>query len=378
MRLSVITKYIGLSLLMVAAFMFISAAVGARYGFDDSFYPLLYSGIITGILGAFPSIFVRKAKKLSTKEGFFIVVGAWVMACLMGMLPYLLIGGDFNVVNSLFESISGFTTTGASIVSDIEALPRGILFWRMSTAWIGGIGILVLFSLIVPSSEGNDNVLAGSEISDIARSSAKMRSRPFVISMAITYVVLTVFTIIMLLFCGMGWFDATTHAMSACSTCGFSTRNASIADYSSTAVEIVLIASMALASIRFILLSQCFTRSGLKRFRHSQVTMFFLGTLVGGTILITVSLLANNAGNAGECLRMAAFQTASIFSTTGFATEDTNLWPPMAKSLIVLGSFVCGCSGSTSGGIKCDRLMSLGNSSRRRYVNCIPRTGFTA
>src|SRR5574344_978144 len=137
MRLGVTVKYIGVSLLWVAAFMFISAGVSAIYGMDDGFWPLIVSGCLAGALGAFPSIFVRGKIKLKREEGFYIVVGSWTLASILGMMPYLMYGGEFTFTNALFESVSGFTTTGASILNDIESLPHGLLFWRMSTAWIG-------------------------------------------------------------------------------------------------------------------------------------------------------------------------------------------------------------------------------------------------
>ena len=179
MRIGVTVKYIGTSLLCVAAFMFISAGVSAIYGMDESFWPLIVSGTLAGLLGAFPSIFVRDKARLNREEGFFIVVGSWTLASILGMIPYLMYGGEFTFTNALFESVSGFTTTGASILNDIEALPRGLLFWRMSTAWIGGVGIIALFSLLLPASQGNDNRLTGVEMSQIARSSVHLSGASF-------------------------------------------------------------------------------------------------------------------------------------------------------------------------------------------------------
>ena len=214
MRLGVTVKYIGVSLLVVAAFMFISAGVSALYGMDASFWPLIVSGTLAGVLGAFPSIFVRGKVKLNREEGFYIVVGSWSIASVLGMMPYLMYGGEFTFTNALFESISGFTTTGASILNDIEALPRGLLFWRMSTAWIGGVGIIALFSLLLPASQGNDNRLTGVEMSQIARSSAHLRSVSFTRITVLTYLGLSVAAILFLKLSGLGWFDAVTQGLS--------------------------------------------------------------------------------------------------------------------------------------------------------------------
>ena len=356
MRLGVTVKYIGVSLLVVAAFMFISAGVSALYGMDASFWPLIVSGTLAGVLGAFPSIFVRGKVKLNREEGFYIVVGSWSIASVLGMMPYLMYGGEFTFTNALFESISGFTTTGASILNDIEALPRGLLFWRMSTAWIGGVGIIALFSLLLPASQGNDNRLTGVEMSQIARSSAHLRSVSFTRITVLTYLGLSVAAILFLKLSGLGWFDAVTQGMSACSTCGFSTRNASIAAFGSPVVETVIIVFMLLASTRFVLLGRIFTKGGIRQLLHSDVTRCFYITFLLATIIITLNLFFTGGyGNFWNCLRHAAFQVASISSTTGYATTDTTAWPAFAASMIVALSFVCGCSGSTSGGIKMDR-----------------------
>ena len=201
MRLGVTVKYIGVSLLWVAAFMFISAGVSAIYGMDDGFWPLIVSGCLAGVLGAFPSIFVRGKIKLKREEGFYIVVGSWTLASILGMMPYLMYGGEFTFTNALFESVSGFTTTGASILNDIESLPHGLLFWRMSTAWIGGVGIIALFSILLPTSQGNDNRLTGVEMSQIARSSANLRKVSFTRITILTYIVLTIAAILYQLVC---------------------------------------------------------------------------------------------------------------------------------------------------------------------------------
>ena len=358
MRLGVTVKYIGVSLLWVAAFMFISAGVSAIYGMDDGFWPLIVSGCLAGVLGAFPSIFVRGKIKLKREEGFYIVVGSWTLASILGMMPYLMYGGEFTFTNALFESVSGFTTTGASILNDIESLPHGLLFWRMSTAWIGGVGIIALFSILLPTSQGNDNRLTGVEMSQIARSSANLRKVSFTRITILTYIVLTIAAILSLKISGMGWFDAVTHGMSACSTCGFSTKNASIAAFNSPVAEAVLIVFMLLASTRFVLLGRIFTKAGLRNLLKSDVTRCFYITFFAATAIITINLISDgNYGNFGNCLRHAAFQVASISSTTGYATTDTTAWPAFAASMIIALSLICGCSGSTSGGIKMDRAL---------------------
>ena len=231
MNWKIITWYVGISLLLVAALMTISGILALYTPGDESQIPLLFSAFLTGTVGFYPLIFVRKGQhKLNFREGNSIVVGAWLLACVFGSFPYLFYGGEFTPVNAFFESVSGFTTTGASILNNIEALPLGLQFWRISTAWVGGIGIVTLFSMLTVRSD--KSMLAGAEISTVARDSvAGEKSESFANRMLCTYVVMTLISFLSLRLTGLSWFDAITNAMSAYSTCGFCTKNTSIAFY---------------------------------------------------------------------------------------------------------------------------------------------------
>ena len=357
MNWKIITWYIGISLVFVALLMGVSGIVACFTPGDGSRMPLLYSAFITGIAGFYPLIFVRRGREaLSFREGNCIVVMAWICACLFGMLPFLLYGHEFSLVNALFESVSGFTTTGASILNDIEALPRGLKLWRISTAWVGGIGIVTLFSMLI-RERLDKSTLSGAEISSVAREPfAGERSNSFARRMLATYASLTGITFLALLFTGMGWFDSLTNAMSACSTCGFCTRNTSIAFYANPAAEIILTVAMIAAGINFGILFLALLRGRPHFFLRSEIIRVFIALLGIATILITVDLMTKgNYTTFGTALRDAAFQVASISTTTGFATKDTTLWPPLSMALLILCSLICGCSGSTSGGIKIDR-----------------------
>ena len=359
MKVQVILKYIGLCLMVVSGFMFLSAAVAFFYGKDDGTVPLLISGILTGALGVFPSLFVKGSGKLEQSEGYWIVVGSWILACLSGTVPYIMYGGEFTVINALFESVSGFTTTGASILNDIEALPRSIQLWRFSSAWIGGIGIVTIFSLVMSSISGNAAKLTNVEISEVARGSVFARSKSFVLMMVTIYLILTVTCTLALKLCGLGWFDSVTHAMSACSTCGFSTRNASIAAFANPAAEYVLSLFMILASMKFVLLfAAVFHGKWGELWRSSVCRTYLFAILISACVICTGLLCSGTVSGAGSAFRQSLFQSASIFSTTGFATADTNLWPSLCKSVLVFASVICGCSGSTSGGFKMDRFVA--------------------
>ena len=354
MRFKIIHRYIGLSMLMVAALMAVSGIVSLTMDNEGSSVPLFFSAFVTALFGSFPLIFVKGEPRISQKEGYWIVVGSWVLGCLFGMLPYIMYGGQFTPVNAFFESVSGFTTTGASILSDIECLPKGILFWRVSTAWVGGVGIITVFSLLVPNADGSRSMLSNTEISGIARENVHWKSGLFAYRIIIVYAGLTVLSSIALRICGLNWFDAISHAMSACSTCGFGNRNASIASFQNPAAEVVLTVTMLLAGMNLSLIFLSFTKGNHSRLLRDEIPRAYLAFFVLASLLICISLCFDGH-RFPEALRLACFQAISISTTTGFATADTTLWPPLCIVVLLCCSFFCGCSGSTSGGMKIDR-----------------------
>jgi len=373
MRLRIILRYVGVSLLLVSALMLVSAIIAMFNGRDESMFPLLYSTMITFVVGIYPLIFVRPESHISTREGYAIVVGSWLSACIFGMLPYLCYGDEFTFTNSLFESVSGFTTTGASILNDIESLPLGLKFWRVSTAWVGGIGIVTIFSLLIPKSHDGRSILSGVEISDIARGQAPLRGKPFIIGMLSVYVSMTLLCGGALKLAGLSWFDAITNAMSTCSTCGFCVMNNSIAAYDSLAVELIIIAFMITSGISFIAMHSLFRGNPIFK---SEILKAYLLFLLFGTALISINLNYNRIEPTyWESLRAAAFQMCSLTTTTGFATANTTTWPSMSIVILIVASIVCGCSGSTSGGMKMDRIVMLCKQLRINIIGLMdPRT----
>ena len=352
----VITWYTGVSLLLLAALMAVSGIIAWFTPGDESRTALFLSAFLVGMLGFYPLIFIKRGNhRLTFREGNCIVVVAWTLACLFGMLPFLFFGREFTPINALFESVSGFTTTGASILNDIEALPRGLQLWRISTAWVGGIGIVTLFSMI--ASGADKSTLSLSEISNMAVDSlARERNGSFAGRMLTAYISLTGVTFISLKLTGMHWFDAITNAMSACSTCGFCTKNTSIGFYDNPAAEWVLIVAMLAAGVHFGILFLAFIRGKLSYIRKSEIIKVFLSLVSIAIVIITIDLIAEGRyTSVWKAIRDASFQVASISTTTGFATQDTTLWPPLCMATLIICSLVCGCSGSTSGGIKIDR-----------------------
>ena len=348
-------------------------------GYDSAFSPLLLSSFMTSLLGVFPLFFVKREDEVTTKEGYAIVVGSWLVACIVGMFPYLIWGGEFTMINAWFESVSGFTTTGASILNDIEFLPRGLLFWRSSSAWIGGIGVVMFALVILPSMGKSRHMLSNVEMSTIAKDNFHYRSRVIFRLLVTIYVGLTIITTVALKYSGMTWFDAANHAMTSCGTCGFSTKNSSVAFWDSPLIEGIMMAAMTLSALHYGVLYATITGKRNNIFRSEVVRTFIIMMLVI-SVVIAISLISADVYTTfGEAMRHASFQVVSLSTTSGFATTDTNLWTPLAMVLLLFCSVICGCAGSTSGGMKVDRLLIASKVIRNRmkiqlHPNAVIRT----
>lgn len=357
MRFDVVLRYVGVVMLFIAMFMLLSAGISYVSGMDSSFYPLLLAALLTALLGAFPLIFVEKQEQVTNKEGFGIVVGAWLLACIVGMFPYLIWGGEFNLINAWFEIVSGFTTTGATILQDVEALPRGIQFWRMSSTWIGGMGVVMFALLILPSLGRNKMTLSNVELSPLAKDNYRYRTQIIVQILLVVYVGLTALSTVMLKMAGMNWFDALCHAMSACATSGLGTKNMSIAYFNSPMIDWIMVCTMAISGVHFGLIYATVTGKRNNMFR-SEVTRWYFALIFFGSLMIAISLYAADIYTSFfTSVRYATFQFVSLISTSGFATADSNLWTPFAIIILIFGSLVCACAGSTAGGIKTNRLV---------------------
>ena len=365
----VVVRYVGLILLILVGFMLVAGCVSCIGGPDQATVPLFYSALIGLVIGIFPVIFTKGVPSITRREGYAIVVIAWLTACIIGGLPYLLYSDEFGIVDSFFESVSGFTTTGASIIDDIEILPDGLLFWRMSTSWIGGIGVVMFALLILPSMRGVGNTLSDMELSSIAKENYHTTKRSSIIRLLIiTYCVLTSCAALSLHFAGMDWFDAICHAMSACSSCGFSTKNASIAAFNSPVIESIIIIAMTCAGIHFgVFLSAITGRGSVRRFSSSLKV--YITFMVVVALLVTMSLWYHDTYQSFlGCMRRGFFHVVSLSTTTGFTITDTNTWPAFCVVLLTVCSIICACSGSTTGGIKIDRMIIMVKSVQRRIL----------
>lgn len=358
MNLSIVSRNIGIALIFNAFFMFLSVAVSILYDFDSSFSSLLLSGVITAMAGIFPLVFVRKNENINIKEGFTIIIFSWFLSCLFGMLPYLLWGGgEFTVVNAWYESVSGYTTTGSTILRDVEALPKSLLFWRSSTHFLGGIGVVIFMLLILPSASTFRMRLSKMEISSLSQENYKFKTKQTIKVIASVYLGLTILAVVLLKIAGMNWFDAVNHAFSVVSTGGFSTKNLSILYYHSLPIEIVMSLFMLLASIHFGLIYVSVTTRSLKILK-SPVIKFYLATLAIAAVIVAINIhITGHVDNIFTAFRQSIFQILAMASTSGFATADTTLWPNLSILILIYLTIQCGCSGSTAGGIKSDRVL---------------------
>ncbi len=355
MRPYVVLRYNGFVLLFNAGFLVVSALVSA-FNHDPALFPLVYSAVIAVLFGAFPLIFVPPTTEITNKEGFIIVVTSWLLSCLIGVMPYVLWGGEFTLTNAWFESVSGFTTTGSSILTNIEALPLGLLFWRCSTHWIGGIGIIIFVLSVLPSIGKPGMILYRTEMSPLAMDNFRYRSKKALKVLVVVYVGLTLFEAISLLSCGMGPFDAITNSFATIATGGFSPRNLSIAYYHSLAIECVIMVFMILSGMHFGLLFEAVS-GNIQAIWKSSIVRYYLLALLGGVAITALNVHGDYFNGWGEALRYSAFQVISIGTSTGFATTDSSIWPSLAKLLLIFFTLQCACAGSTSGGIKSDRIV---------------------
>ena len=358
MNYKAISRNVGFALLVCALFMFLSILVSLIYN-DGALTPMVISFIITFTLGAFPFIFVRRSSSISLRDGFVIIFLSWLMSFVFGMLPYALWGGPFDLSNAWFESVSGFTTTGATILEDIEALPKSLLFWRSSTHFIGGLGVVVFLLLILPNTSPMKLRLTSLEVSNLSKNGYRARSNQTSSIFAYVYLGLMALAFIAFLIVGMSPFDAVCHAFSVCATGGFSTKNLSLGAYDSLGVEIVTIVFLFLASIHFGSIYLAVVKRSLKPFKN-PVFFFYLGSLIVTSTLLAVSLKFQDPTLSVErAIREGVFQTISTASTSGFAITDNLNWGFVPNYLLIFVALMCGCAGSTSCGIKVDRIMLL-------------------
>lgn len=370
MRWSLALHVTGLILLCIGLCMFPALACGLYYG-DSSVAPLFLALCTTVLTGCFFMFLFPRPKPLTInhREGMVIVTLGWLGCGVFGGLPFFL-GGFPTYTDAVFEAVSGFTTTGASILANIEAYPKGILFWRSLTHWIGGMGIIVFAVAILPFLGVGGMQLFKAEVPGPVADKLQPRIKDTAMCLWKVYVFLSVAQTVLLLLGGMDLFESLCHTFGTMGTGGFSTRNTSVAAFDSEYIDYVISIFMLVAAMNFALHFQVFRGKPLALWRDPESRFFAVVVLVV-TACIAVFIQGEQYPSWSEAVRYSLFQVASIISTTGFVTADYERWAPLTQGLLLLCMFIGGCAGSTAGGIKCMRIMLLGKHAYRELLRLI-------
>ena len=308
----------------------------------------------------------RKKCAMSRNEGYIVVALSWVFFSVFGMVPYLWGGFIPNITDAFFETMSGFTTTGATILDNIESMPHGILFWRSLTQWIGGLGIVCFTIVLLPGFGASSQMLYLSEATGVTHNKLYPKTRVMARYIFMVYILLTAVESALLMAGGMGLFDALCHSMTTTATGGFSTKQESIAYWHSPYMEYVVSIFMLLSAINFSLYIVAF-KSKWKKPREFVELKWFACSVGLLTLIISAVLFLNNGYSAEEAFRKSLFQVATCHTSCGFATDDYNLWPPFTWMLLIFAMLSGGCTGSTSGGVKNLRLIIIANCIRNQF-----------
>ncbi len=359
MKIKIVLHVLSVIMLIISLFILLSAFVSLMYKESESALAFFKTiGIV--IPAAVVVYFATKSSKenvLGTREGFLLVSASWIAASLAGALPFVFSGAIPAYTNAFFETMSGFTTTGASILTDIEGLSHGMLFWRSLTHWLGGMGIVVLTVALLPLLGIGGIQLLRAEAPGPSMDKITPKITQTAKILWLIYVGFTVIEIILLMIGGMSLFDASTHTFGTMATGGFSTKASSVGAFDSTYIHIVITVFMVLAGMNFNLFYKVISGNFKGFFKDTEMRVY-LSIFILISVLISIDLLSTY-GSFGKSLQYASFQTASILTTTGYATTDFALWPAFSRNALFLVMFIGGCSGSTGGGIKVVRIVTL-------------------
>jgi len=378
MNYRMILRVLGMILLCIAALMLLPLITGLCFGEDISNF--IKTIAITAGAGLAMLCAKPKNTRLIARDGYVIVGIGWILISLLGALPFYFSGSIPCYVDAVFETVSGFTTTGSSIIPNVELLPRSDLFWRSFTHWIGGMGVLVFVMAVLPMGGDHSMHILRAEVPGPTVGKLVPRARKTSLILYLIYIAMTIIMVVFLMAGGMSFYEALLHAFATAGTGGFSTRAASIASFNSAYIEIVCAVFMLLFSINFNLYFLLL----LKRFKDAffnEELLWFIGIVSVSTLLIALGI-RNDYGFV-TALRYAFFNVAAIISTTGFCTVDYVLWPVVTQWILVLMMFCGACAGSTGGGIKLSRVLILfktafaeiRQSARPRSVNRVQLDG---
>lgn len=363
------TRYILGKMFGVEAIIILLPAIVSWIYKEESGYSFLISSAILLLIYL---CFGRKKPEnttIYTKDGLIIVSAAWVLWSVFGALPFYISGSVPNYIDAFFETVSGFTATGSTVIGDVSKISKGINFWRCLTLWIGGMGVLIFVMVITSLHDKNSMHLMRAEVPGPELSKLVPKVRTTAKILYGMYFALTVILVVFLLAGGMDLYDSITHAFSTAGTGGFNNRTNSIAFYNSIYIEIVITVFMILFGINFNLYYLFLFKKVKNVWKDEEVRAYFIVIIVA-TVLIAMNIF-DIYGTVFQSLRYALFQVASTITTTGFATDDFNLWPEFSKSMILIVGFIGSCAGSTGGGIKVARLLILLKSIKKEIAKMI-------
>lgn len=380
MNYSMIIYILGYIMKVESAFMLIPMIISAYYN-EKSVVSFIVTTVILLVTGFTFTFKKPKDKVIYAKEGFLIVALAWIIMSIFGALPFYLSRTIPSFIDCFFEVVSGFTTTGATILTNIEILPKGILFWRSFTHWIGGMGVLVFVLAIAPLAGGRSIHIMRAEVPGPTMGKLVPKLKHTAIILYGIYIFLTVVLIVLLVLGGMPLYDSFIHAFGTAGTGGFSNKNISVGFYSSAYIEWVITVFMILFGINFNVYYFVLIKNFRKVFKNEEL-LCFLGIILMSIVIIAFNILPLYK-NVAESIRHSSFQVASIITTTGYATVDFNFWPEFSKAILVLLMFFGASAGSTGGGLKIARIILLFKAGAReikrmihpRYVSSIKLDG---
>ena len=354
MNKRLVLRLLGAILLIEALAMAPSLAISFLYGDGDAL-ALLSSMALLAALG-FPAwrFAHPREQNLRAREGFLVVALSWVLLSAFGALPFVISGLIPNYIDAFFEAVSGFTTTGATLMGNFDGLPRGVMFWRSFTHWIGGMGVLVLTLALLPQMTGRSSHLVRAESPGPSLSKIVPKMGDTAKILYLIYGALTMIELAALIIAGMSPYDAAIHAMGTAGTGGFSNYGSSVGAFDSAVIDAIITFFMVLLGINFALFYRVLV-GGWRDALRSEELRWYLALFAGSTLFVSLMILPQY-GTFLNALRYGSFQVATIMSTTGYATADFNLWPQAVKALIVVLMFIGSCAGSTAGGIKVVRV----------------------
>ena len=357
MNFRMVLRVLGILLICEAILMLPSAAVSVYYKGTDTLAFVI--SIIVVLIAAAPMLVVPiKNKNIYARDGFAIVALGWILLSYFGCLPFAISGAIPSIVDSFFETVSGFTTTGASILTNIEALPKGLLFWRSFTHWVGGMGVIVLTLAILPSVGAGALQMMKAESPGPNPGKLVPRVGETAKILYKIYLAITVLEIVLLMFAGMNWYDAMIHTFGTVGTGGFSNMNSSVGSYNSVLIETIILVFMFISGANFSLY-YLMLKGDLKSPLKDEEFKFYSFVVFGAILLVTINTYGTVFKSVFEAIRHSAFQVVSIISTTGFATVDFELWPMFSKIILFILMFIGGCAGSTGGAMKNIRVLLL-------------------